>query len=503
MRVLVKRITKAFSGTRALRDVSVEIDSRSIHGLVGENGAGKSTLGKIIAGVIGPDLGTISLDGVEVNFASPREALAAGVAIVLQELALVPHLSVDANVFLGREPVALGFVRRRRLRREFEALLKEYGFQIDGSRRVSTLSLAERQEVEILKAVVRKARLIIMDEPTSSLTPTEVAKLHGMIRRLRDEQGTTFIYVSHSLSEVLRLCDRISVLRNGRHIRTSPIGEESESTVIAAMLGRDIEHFFPEKTPPVDRTTPIISVRNLTRHSAFRDVSIDIFAGEIVGMTGLLGSGRSEVARAVFGADPIDEGSVSLQGELVAFRSPREAIRSGIAMVPESRRDQGLLMSRSVVDNIALTNFATDRILGFIARARERKRIVPLINEFNIKCSSTEAPISSLSGGNQQKVLFAKWIAGLPRLLILDEPTRGVDIGAKVEIYRVIVDLARRGLGILMITSELEEVIGLCHRVLVMRQGRIVDHLEGDRIDRRVILEGSMGMAYAEPAVNT
>jgi ABC-type sugar transport system ATPase subunit len=502
MRVLAERITKAFAGTRALHDVSIEIESGSIHGLVGENGAGKSTLGKIIAGIMRPDSGKILLDGTEVQFGSPREALASGVAIVLQELALVPHLSVDANVFLGNEPVALGFVRHRELRRNFEKLLKEYGFDIEGSRRVGTLSVAQRQQVEILKAVVRKARLIIMDEPTSSLTPTEVAKLHGMIRRLKEEQGTTFIYVTHSLSEMLGLCDKISILRNGRHIRTGPIAQECESTIIAAMLGRDIEHFFPEKKAPKQRSAPIVSVRNLTRRPAFHDISLDVYPGEIVGMTGLLGSGRSEVARAMFGADPIEEGRIDFDGKPIRFRSPRKAIKMGMAMVPESRRDQGLHLTRSIIENIALMNFATERIFGFVAPVRERKKVHPLIRDLSIKCSSLEAPVASLSGGNQQKVLFAKWIAGAPRLLILDEPTRGVDIGAKVEIYRLIVELADRGIGILMITSELEEVIGLCHRVLVIRQGRIVSRLEGDQIDRRVILEGSLGSSSPRPAVH-
>jgi ABC-type sugar transport system ATPase subunit len=358
---------------------------------------------------------------------------------------------------------------------------------------VSSLSIAERQEVEILKAVARNAKFIVLDEPTSSLTPREVERLHRMISRLRAEQKTTIVYVSHFLHHVLSVCDTISVLRNGAHVRTASAADETEASIVTAMLGRDMAELFPAKKSVQPASPTTLRLKGLTRRGAFENVTLEVGVGEIVGLTGLVGSGRSEVVRAVFGADPVDAGEIELEGTALRLQQPGDAMRMGIAMVPESRRDEGLMMGRSILENLALNNFANDRPLGWIRRSREKRAVASLIGQLNIKCRSMASPVWQLSGGNQQKVLFAKWIAGEPRVLILDEPTRGVDVGAKAEIYRLVTSLAAKGMSILIVSSEIEEVVGLCHRVHVMRQGRLVALFKDDQVQIGPILSASLG----------
>ncbi len=501
MRVEVDRIDKSYAGTHALRGVSLVIESGAVHGLVGENGAGKSTLGKIVAGIVRPSAGRLLIDGSEVAFMVPHAALERGITIVQQELALVPALNVAQNVFLGREPHGrLGLLDEKALQAAFADLARAHEFEVDGRRQVADLSIAERQEVEILKAVGRGSRLIVLDEPTSSLTPREVERLHRAIRRLQAEEGTTFVYVSHFLEHVLEVCDSISVLRNGRHVRTGPTAAETQHSIAEAMLGRELARIFPAKVDPA-RQAPRLRVVGLTRKPDFLDVGLEVFPGEIVGLAGLVGSGRTEVVRAILGAERVDSGSVSVDGRTLDLRHPADAIDAGIAMVPESRRDQGLLMSRSIVENIALVNFAADRALGWIARGPERAKTATAIGRLNVKCGSMDDVVSQLSGGNQQKVLFAKWIESRPAVLILDEPTRGVDIGAKVEIYSVVARLAADGVAILIVSSEIEEIIGLCHRAHVMRQGRIVATFAQESMTFEAILRASLAVGATADAI--
>ncbi len=500
MRVEADRIVKSYAGTHALRDISLTIDSGTVHGLVGENGAGKSTLGKIIAGITRPSTGRLLIDGSEAVFTSPHAALELGIAIVQQELALVPELNVAQNVFLGREPRGrLGMLDETALQAAFARLAHTHEFGIDGGRKVADLSIAERQEVEILRAVGRGSRLIVLDEPTSSLTPREVERLHRAIRRLQAEERTTFIYVSHFLEHVLEICDSISVLRNGAHVRTGPAARETPHSIAEAMLGRALTQIFPDKATPAPRA-PRLQVSGLTREPDFFDISLEVLPGEIVGLAGLVGSGRTEVVRTILGAEPAEAGSVIVDGRTLDLRHPADAIEAGVAMVPESRRDQGLLMSRSIIENIALVNFAADRVLGWIVRGPERAKTAAAIARLTVKCGSMDDTVSQLSGGNQQKVLFAKWIENRPAVLILDEPTRGVDVGAKIEIYAVIARLAAEGVAVLIVSSEIEEIVGLCHRAHVMRQGRIVATFDRESMTSEVILRAALAVGAMSSA---
>jgi simple sugar transport system ATP-binding protein/ribose transport system ATP-binding protein len=475
--VELRGVSKRFGGVQALSEIGLEIRRGSIHALVGENGAGKSTLGKILAGVHRPDEGELVVDGRVVDYRSPREALEDGTTIITQEPTLVPHRSVIENVFLGIESQVGGVVERRKLSRRYSALVAEAGIELPPRRLARSLRVADQQKVEILRAIARRTRLVVMDEPTSALTKDEADRLFAVVRRLQD-QGTTIVYVSHMLGDVLALADTVTVLRDGRIVRTSPATEETPERLVSAMLGRRLELAFPEKQPPAADAPPVLTVRHLSRPPAVHDVSLEVRAGEIVGLAGLIGSGRSELARAIFAADRPEQGELEVAGKPVRFRSPRDAINQGIAMLPEDRKTQGLLMLRSIVDNVTLPHLERVSRLGVVSRRDERRRAGQLVSRVDVRARSTSAPVSTLSGGNQQKVLFAKWLLRTPRVLIADEPTRGVDVGAKRAIYDLIHELAAEGIGVLLISSEHEEVLGLAHRVLVMRAGRIAAELD-------------------------
>ena len=476
----VRDVCKAFGGVRAVVDASVSLAAGSVHGLVGENGAGKSTLGKMIGGALAPDTGEILLDGEPVRFHRPRDALAGGIALIAQEIALVPKATVEENVLLGIEPNSGGLLRRRQLRRRFNELNARTGFRLRAGARVESLRVAEQQKVEIMRAIARDARLIVMDEPTAALTRDEGERLLEIIRQLA-AGGTTVVLVSHYLDEILAVCDMVTVMRNGRIVRTAPAADETEQSLVNAMVGREMTLEYPPKTPPPADAPTVLEVRGLARRGAIEDISFSIRAGEIVGLAGLVGSGRTEVARAVFGADRLDEGEILLDSKPVRVRGPRQAARYGIVMLPESRKDQGLVMIRSIRENVTLPTLPDFAPAGFVSRGRERDRTRELARDLAIRAPSVDAPVVTLSGGNQQKVLFAKWLVRPPRVLIADEPTRGVDVGAKQQIHELILRLAGEGMAVLLISSELEEVLGLAHRVLVMRRGRVVaeyDHAE-------------------------
>jgi ABC-type sugar transport system ATPase subunit len=457
---------------------------------VGENGAGKSTLGKIVAGAHRPDDGELWVDGRRVTYASPRDALADGITLIAQEPTVVPRRSVLENVFLGIERGRAGVVNGRALRRRWRELVEEVGFDLPPDEPAGSLRVADQQKVELMRAVARDARLIVMDEPTAALTADEGERLFETVRRLR-ESGTTIVYVSHFLPEVLSLADTVTVLRDARLVRTSAAANETPDSLVSAMLGRSMELTFPDKQPAPDDAPVVLSVDGLTRLPWVADVSFDVRAGEILGLAGLIGSGRSEVARAIFGADRPDAGDVAVQGRRVRARSPRGAVRAGIAMIPEDRKAQGLLMLRSIAENVSLPHLRVVSSAGVIRERRERRAAAELMRRVDVRARRPSVRVGTLSGGNQQKVLFAKWLFRRPRVFIADEPTRGVDVGAKRAIYELIHSLAEQGMAVVLISSEHEEILGLAHRVLVMRGGRVVAELDGEAMSEEAIMKAA------------
>ena len=479
-------VSKHFGAVRALDAVSLTVACGSIHALVGENGAGKSTLGRIVAGVLAPDAGRVLLDGEEVTLRSPREALDRGVAAIAQELNVVPQLTVAQNVLLGAEPRSAGFVARRALRRRYEQLAATAGFALPATALAGRLRPAEQQKVEILRALSRDAELIVMDEPTASLNREETRQLHEIVRALA-RAGRTVLLVSHFLREVLALADVVTVLRDGHVVRTSPAAEETEDSLIRAMLGKPLTAAFPSKREPPADAPAALTVRDL-RAPGVEGVSFSVRAGEIVALAGLVGAGRTELARAVFGAQRPTAGVIELSAGRRLSGGPRARLRAGLAMIPESRKQDGLLLGRSVTENVTLSSLESVSRLGFVRRGAERRRAREILDRSGVRGGSYGAPVSSLSGGNQQKVLFARMLLCGPQVLVADEPTRGVDVGAKRAIYDLLVALAEGGLGVLLISSELEEVLGLAHRVLVMRTGRIVGELSGEQMTESAVL---------------
>jgi ribose transport system ATP-binding protein len=498
-RLELRGVSKRFGGVQALSGIDLTIEPGSIHALVGENGAGKSTLGKIIAGVHRPDDGELLFDGERVDYRSPRSALRNGVTLITQEGALVPHRSVAENVFLGIEQGHAGLVNRRATQRRYRRLLEQAQLDIPAGALVRSLSLSDRRKVEVLRAVARNARVVVMDEPTSASTTEEAERLFRIVRGLH-ERGTTVVYVSHFLAEVLELADTVTVLRDGKVIRTAPAADETPGRLVAAMLGRAIELTFPEKTAPPADAPVVLSVRDLRRPPAVNGVSFEIRAGEILGLAGLIGSGRSELARALFGADRRERGELELQDRPARLRSPRDAIAGGVVLLPEDRKAQGLLMKRSVADNVALPYFGALSRAGIVSERKTRRVARALMDSVDVRASGPHARISTLSGGNQQKVLFARWLYRRPRVFIADEPTRGVDVGAKRAIYELIHSLAAEGMAVLLISSEYEEVLGLAHRVLVMRAGRVTAELTGASMNEDALLKAAFGQVEAASA---
>ncbi|MFC4011357.1 sugar ABC transporter ATP-binding protein [Nonomuraea purpurea] len=466
-----------FGSTQALDSVSLSLVEGEVHGLVGENGAGKSTLGKVIGGLYQPDSGELEVFGRQVHRWDTRRAQEAGVVVIAQELCLVPALTVAENVFLGRESRTLG-VLRGDLRGRYRDLEKICGFGLPPDAPVHTLSIADQQKVEIMRALARDARIIVMDEPTSSLTADESDRLHEIMRRLRS-RGTTVVYVTHFLDDVLGNCDRVTVMRDGRVIRTAPAARETKASLVEAMLGEPVDMVLPERPPaPSPGTAPVAEMREV-RSASVREVSLLVRPGEIVGLAGLVGSGRTEIARALFGCDRVESGQVLFGGAVVTAASPRASIARGMAMIPEDRRAQGLVLLRPVLENVTLPHLRRFSRAGVLSRRAERAAVRELVERLGVRPAALDGDVSVYSGGNQQKVLFAKWLLGRPGFLILDEPTRGVDVGAKSRIYQLIVEIAAAGTGVLLISSELEEVVGLSHRVHLVRDGSIIAEVPG------------------------
>jgi ribose transport system ATP-binding protein len=483
-------MTKSFPGVRALEDVQLDLRPSEVHALVGENGAGKSTLVKILSGVYQADRGAIWLSGAPVQILNPAHAQVLGISPVHQELQLEPYLSVAENIFLGRQPTGrFGVVDHRRMHREARRLLDSLGVAIDPAAAIESISIAQRQIVAIARAVLSTARVIIFDEPTSALTERETALLFGMITKLR-ETGIGIIYISHRLEEIFRLCDRVTVLRDGRYIATKSVAETDRLELIGLMIGRDISDLFRKEAAPIRET--VLEVRRLSRKGLLHDISFSLRRGEIVGLAGLVGAGRTDLARAIFGDITFDFGEIVVAGKTISrHHSPRRAIAAGIALVPEDRKEQGLVLGLSVRQNISLATLPALSRLAFIGASEEERLARSYIELLTIKTPSIDQKALYLSGGNQQRVVLGKWLATQPKVLIVDEPTRGIDVRAKASIHGLLCDLAKQGVAILMISSDLPEILAMSDRILVMHRGRITGELSA----REATQEGVMHYA--------
>jgi rhamnose transport system ATP-binding protein len=487
----LRRVSKSFGAVRALREVSLELFAGEAHALAGENGAGKSTLVKILSGVHRPDEGEIVLDGTPVEFGGPAGAQEAGVAVIYQEPTLFPDLPVAENLFMGRQPRArFGRIDRGAMHREATELFGRLGVALDPGRPARGLSIADQQLVEIAKALSREARVLIMDEPTAALSGNEVARLFSVVKALR-EHGCAVLFISHRLDEIFELCQRVTTLRDGALVASEPVSGLTPGDLVRRMVGRDLDTLYPKQ-----ETTPgevALTVSRLTREGVFTDVSFEVRRGEIVALAGLVGAGRSEVARAIFGVDRWDAGSVEVMGRRLPAGSPTAAMASGLALVPEDRRQQGLVMELSIERNIGLTGLRSVRRGPVISRAAERGRARDWAARLQLKFTRLGDAVNVLSGGNQQKVVLAKWLATDPAVLIVDEPTRGIDIGTKAEVHRLLSELAGRGIAVLMISSDLPEVLGMADRVLVMHEGRLTAEIPREQATEESVMSAATG----------
>lgn len=489
----VSGIYMAFGRIDVLKDVSLKLYPGEVHALMGENGAGKSTLAKIIAGVHRPRLGQIAVNGQEVVIPSPHIATNMGIALIHQEPLSFPGLSVAENIFTGRQPVQgrSVIVNWKEIYRRSKELLNSLGLRIDPKARVRGLSIADQQMVDIAAALSQEAKVLLMDEPTAALTPNEVDRLFTIMRKLR-EQGTSIVFISHRLEEVFTIADRISVMRDGEMVGQRIPAETSADEIIHLMVGRELTKLF-ERPTNYQIGAPVLQVRNLSRAGKFQDVSFEVRAGEIVGMAGLVGAGRSFVGQSIFGIAPVDRGEIVIEGNPAQISSPREAMARGLAYVPEDRQQQGLFMPMSIAQNATLPTINHLARYGWLRNEAERKATYEYVERLRIILRNVDQPVRELSGGNQQKVVLSKWLMSKPKVIILDEPTRGVDIGAKAEVHRLMGELAAQGIGILMISSELPEIMAMSDRVLVMHEGRLAACLDKSELTAERIMAAATG----------
>ncbi len=482
-------IRKAFPGVLALSNVNFAVEKGTVHVLCGENGAGKSTLMKVLNGIYKADEGEIRIDGQRVEINSPQDARRHGIAMIFQELNFVPEMTVEENLFLGCEPTigppGLRRVDWKRIRRESLAMMKAEGVYYPPDEKLRYLSVSDIQMLEITKAVSRDADIIIMDEPTSAITSKEVERLIAKIGELK-AKGISIIYISHKMEEIFRIADQITILRDGSVVDSQPAANYDIDKVISLMVGRTITNVYPKETVPIGDV--IFDAKDLNRRGVFSDVSFQVRAGEIVGFAGLVGAGRTEVARAVFGLDPLDSGTIAIKGTETRIRSVRDSMRSGVVMLSEDRRRYGIIPMRSVEENASLSNLGLFIYNGFLHSGKQKRVVSDSFRSMNVKTPTLDTSIQSLSGGNQQKVLIAKWLLTDPAVLFLDEPTRGIDVGAKYEIYKLMIGLAREGKGVVMISSELPELLGMCDRIYVMGGGRINGMLTPDDYSQENIM---------------
>jgi ABC-type sugar transport system ATPase subunit len=487
-------ISKSFPGVRALTDVDLRVLPGRVHAIVGENGAGKSTLMKILAGVHQPDTGTLTVGGHDVVIGSPIDAQRIGIGMVYQELNLVPDLNVAENICLGRMPRRLGLLDRAAMQRTATTALADLDAQVHWSTRVGDLTVSQQQLVEICKVYSARPEIVVLDEPTSSLSEHESQVLFDVVRRMRD-RGISVIYISHRLREVLDIADDVTVLRDGHRIESRPVEGLTPADMIRLMVGRDLTEVFPKRHVELGET--VLEVRGLRRDGVFADIDLDVRRGEIVGLAGLVGSGRTEVARALFGLDRADAGVVVVDGEPVDVRRPGHAVAAGIAYVPEDRKADGIVPALSVRDNLSLASLRRRSSAGVVNGRGETALAVEHIASLGVSPAAPERRIDTLSGGNQQKVVLGKWLATEPNVLILDEPTRGVDVGAKADIHRIIGDLAASGVGILLISSELPEVLAVSDRVLVLHEGRVTAELAAADATEAAVMHAATGQEAA------
>jgi len=491
IKLRVSNIEKSFPGVKALKNIDFSVRRGTIHALCGENGAGKSTLMKIINGIYTPDKGTIFIDEKPVKISNPIQAQKYGIAMIAQELNYVPEMSVEENLFLGRLPVnKFGKVNWKYVREETIKLLQREKLPYRPDQKLKTLTVSDIQMLEIIKAISNNADIIVMDEPTSAISQREVEILFEKILQLKSK-GASIIYISHKLEEVFKIADDITVLRDGAVVGTYPASELDMDAVITMMVGRKIEDIYPKEEVPIGKT--LLEVKGLCSEGIFEDISFKVREGEIVGFAGLMGSGRTEVMRAVFGLDPISSGTIEIRGKEVKIKNPETSIKSKVAMMSEDRRRYGIIPIRSVMENASICSLEKVFYNGFNHSAKERKIVGDYFKKIGVKTPTLETAIQALSGGNQQKVLFVRWMMRDSDVLLLDEPTRGIDVGAKFEIYKLMTELVKAGKGIVMVSSELPELIGMCDRIYVMSKGRITGHLERKDFSQETIMKYSIG----------
>jgi ribose transport system ATP-binding protein len=481
----MRGITKRFPGVTALDEVDFELEKGEVHVLLGENGAGKSTLIKMLSGAYQPDEGEILLDDEPVSISSATVAQELGISTIYQEFNLVPQLTTAENIFLGRQPRRFGFLDRRKMGEDARKLLERMKVRVDPAALVSNLGVAQRQMVEIAKALSLDARILVMDEPTASLSGQEVERLFEIIRGLKEEE-VSMIFISHHLEEVAEIGDRVTVLRDGKVVDRVP-ATTARSEFVRMMVGRSVEDQFPRRRPEVGEV--LLEAQNLSREGVLEDVSFQVWAGEVVGIAGIVGAGRTELARAIFGADPVDSGEVWVEGRRMKPGNPREAKHRGIGFVTEDRQGQGIVPPLSVAENLGLASLGRNTNVGLVNRREQRRQAGKMIEDLNIRTPGLEQEIQYLSGGNQQKVVIGKWLLADSKVLIMDEPTRGIDVGAKVEIYELMNELTENGAGIVMISSDLLEVLGMSDRILVMSGGRITGELPANEATQENVME--------------
>ncbi|NCD34673.1 MAG: sugar ABC transporter ATP-binding protein [Spartobacteria bacterium] len=484
--VQMKGVVKTFGGVHALKNVNLSIERGSIHALVGENGAGKSTLMKILSGVYQKDAGDVLINNKVVHISNPKQASHYGIGIIHQEFALAPDMSVAENIFMDDLKQGHLFINWKQLNSRTADILSQFKLNISPTCQVGKLSVAYQQIIEITKALAKKAKILILDEPTAVLAGPEIDILFNNLFRLRDE-GVTIIYISHRLEEIFRIADKITVLKDGQTICDMDPGKITQDDIIQAMVGRKLAALFPKVNPPTDEE--VLKVSHLSRYGVLRDISLTLHKGEILGLAGLVGSGRTELARCIFGIDHYDRGDIERNGEKIRITSPMDAIRHHLSMVPESRKEQGAVLPMSIAANMTMAS--RSKVTwpgGIIKHGKERQSAAELGQQLHLKMGSVNHPVDSLSGGNQQKVVVAKWLHTEGDVIILDEPTRGVDVGAKAEIYQIIADLAHKGYALLVISSEMTELIGLSHRIMVMSDGHIAGELSGSEISEERIM---------------
>lgn len=492
----LRGISKSFPGVKALSDINLSLQEGEIHALLGENGAGKSTLMKILCGIYSNDEGQILIHGKEQHFHNYNDAIEAGIGIIFQEFSLIPHLNAVDNIFLNRELTnRFGLLDRSLMRVEAQTIFQTLGINIDLDTPIAQLSVAEQQFIEISKALSLNAKILVLDEPTATLTPTEAERLFTIMRDLK-KRGVGMFFISHHLEEIFEICDSISVLRDGEYIGTTPVASTNVDALVEMMVGRKLDNAFPSKVSHADHSNIALEVDAIQIHKDAPVNSFKLYQGEILGFSGLVGSGRSELVRALIGADNPAQKQIRLLGKPLNLRNPAQALHHGIGLLPESRKTEGLVLPFSVMDNILLNNHKDEIYAGtLVSRSMERKVAQDLIQKVRVKTPHEETPVCNLSGGNQQKVVIARWLNNDCNILIFDEPTRGIDVGAKSEIYELMKQLTTQGISIIMISSELPEIIGVCDRVLVFNQGAIVADLEGHDIESNTIMLHATGQA--------